>query len=869
MPLALRSSGLFLLAIATASGVENPLPLTAVWDRDLRESIARLRPEAQVVALRTLASPNIMRRMDQLVTSPGGWLRFKTCLPPTSSLPQAAAPAPLPPGTGAAPVPISAVPAYSSRPGATKSLYLDFNGEVVTGTNWNAAYNVDTWNALPYDSDNDITTFSDAEQAVIRAVWIQVALDYAPFNVNVTTVLPTGGQMSHCLITRNQDAQGQDCPAVDAGGVAYLNAFGSPSAMPAWAYYNQVGGSAVNIGLVASHEIGHNMNLNHDGTSLEEYFDGHGTNPWDWGPIMGAPYSRMVTQWSIGEYNDPSNTTEVDLNIIAGKLGLITDDHGGATGTATDLDVTGAVGSPRAINNVTGLISSMSDADLFRFQSPAGAVNVTVEPIDAEGNALDANLEGQNADLQLDVLDSTGAIVSGLSDAPQDQASANVTGSLPTDGIFYIRVRASGNRDVLTDGYSAYASIGRYMLSGTIPAESSTVAFSTSSFAVSEGQSGITYATMSVTRTSTTVADAVMTWTTSDGSATTIDRDYPIASGSLTWPSGTSGTKTFRVPVYGDTRSESDETVVVTITPGAGFVSAPSSANLTIVNDDGLPPAAGSLEIVAYQISANEGTGGVSTADIQVRRRGGTTGAVSVPWTMQAGTATLASDFSAPTSGTLSWSNGDSSTQTVSIPLVTDADPEGDETFTFSLGTASGGAIAPTPKIATITIVDDDNGVRFSTLKVRAIEPSGGSQDVRVPVMRSGGSGATFSVGYRVVASGSAMPGVDFTSIANGTLTWTPSTEQIQEISIPIISDIEPEGIETFTVVLENAVNCSIGSPATTTVEIVDYVQGLVIGNPNGTATTNKAAGGGCGAGTIAGLLVGLGALLMARRRRR
>jgi hypothetical protein len=531
--------------------------------------------------------------------------------------------------------------------------------------------------------------------------------------------------------------------------------------------------------------------------------------------------------------------------------------------------VTGAVGSPRAINNVTGLISSMSDADLFRFQSPAGAVNITVEPIDAEGNALDANLEGQNTDLQLDVLDSTGAIVSSLSDAPQDQASATVTGSLPTDGIFYIRVRASGNRDVLTDGYSAYASIGRYMLSGTIPAESSTLAFTAPSFAVSEGQSGITYATISVTRTSTTVAEAVMTWVTSDGSATTVDRDYPIATGSVTWSSGTSGTKTFRVPVYGDTRSESDETVVVTITPGAGFVSAPSSANLTIVNDDGSPPAAGSLEIVAYEISATEGTGGVSTADIEVRRRGGTTGAVSVPWTIQAGTATLVNDFSAPTSGTLSWSNGDSSTQTVSIPLVTDADPEGDETFTFSLGSASGGAIAPTPKVATITIVDDDNGVRFGALKVRTIEPSGGTLNVSVPVMRSGGSGATFSVDYRVVASGTAMPGVDFTSIANGTLTWTPSTEQIQEIDIPIIHDIEPEGLETFTVVLENPVNCSIGSPATTTVEIVDYVQGLVIGNPNGTATTNKAAGGGCGAGTIAGLLIGLGALIVARRRRR
>ena len=42
-----------------------------------------------------------------------------------------------------------------------------------------------------YDSDGDVTTFSEVELAYIQAVWEVVAEDYAPFNINVTTVEPS------------------------------------------------------------------------------------------------------------------------------------------------------------------------------------------------------------------------------------------------------------------------------------------------------------------------------------------------------------------------------------------------------------------------------------------------------------------------------------------------------------------------------------------------------------------------------------------------------------------------------------------------------------------------------------------------------
>ena len=63
----------------------------------------------------------------------------------------------------------------------------------------------------------------------------------------------------------------------------------------------------LNIAEAASHEMGHNMGLSHDGTSSLTYYGGHGataSSP-SWGPIMGTGYGRNVSQWSKStEYYD-------------------------------------------------------------------------------------------------------------------------------------------------------------------------------------------------------------------------------------------------------------------------------------------------------------------------------------------------------------------------------------------------------------------------------------------------------------------------------------------------------------------------------------------------------------------------------------
>ena len=81
---------------------------------------------------------------------------------------------------------IDSIPALNSNPGASASLYLDFNGHFEPV--WGAYTNITT---PAYDIDGDVTTFNDVELANIQAAWEAVAEDYAPFNINVTTVEPS------------------------------------------------------------------------------------------------------------------------------------------------------------------------------------------------------------------------------------------------------------------------------------------------------------------------------------------------------------------------------------------------------------------------------------------------------------------------------------------------------------------------------------------------------------------------------------------------------------------------------------------------------------------------------------------------------
>jgi PKD repeat protein len=372
-----------------------------------------------------------------------------------------------PVGVAAAPYPDDQTFLLHSRPGATKVIYLDFDGHVTSGTAWNSNFNggQDIVSA-PYDADGIPSSFSSAERANIQYMWQRVAEDFAPFDVDVTTQDP--GVEGLRKTSSSDSSYGirvvispTNWYSTNAGGVAYLGSFNWNSDTPCYAFTQQLANGEKYIAEAASHEAGHTVGLHHDGvTGGSAYYAGHGT----WAPIMGVGYYKDVTQWSKGEYSG-ANNTEDDLAIIPTYgVPLRADDHGNFIGSATPL------AGPNV--SASGIIETRNDADMFSFQTGAGSVSFTVNP----------GPRGPNLDILVSLYNATGGLI----------ASNNGTG-LPASltatvaaGTYYLSIDGVGTGDPTT-GYSDYASLGQYQITGTIVSTGNQSPIATASATPSSG----------------------------------------------------------------------------------------------------------------------------------------------------------------------------------------------------------------------------------------------------------------------------------------------------------------------------------------------------------------------------------------------
>ncbi|MGJ0204218.1 Ig-like domain-containing protein [Leucobacter sp. gxy201] len=227
--------------------------------------------------------------------------------------------------------PIPGTPAGGSLPGAPFTVYLDFDGFEVVGTEWNE---------LPGSQPSYSLGASAIDQ---QRVWASIAEDYAPFNVNVTTADPGTEALvkssaddanygTHLVIT--------DTPVPDfaagSAGIAFRGSAGSSWAAPAFVFVGATNNDADGnenpataipevVGMAGSHEVGHTLGLQHDGFGSEEYYNPDGGI---WGPVMGAPYHAPLVQWSNGDYNSATNT-EDDFSVMTDRTPGNPDGTGG------------------------------------------------------------------------------------------------------------------------------------------------------------------------------------------------------------------------------------------------------------------------------------------------------------------------------------------------------------------------------------------------------------------------------------------------------------------------------------------------------------------------------------------------------------
>ncbi len=208
--------------------------------------------------------------------------------------------------------------------------------------------------------------------------------------------------------------------------------------------------------------------------------------------------------------------------------------------------------------------------------------------------------------------------------------------------------------------------------------------------------------TLTVSRGPGTQGDVSVDFATADGSAVAVN-DYLASSGTLAFADGQTSQQIV-IGIIDDTDIEGDENFFVNLSNvagGAGLGSAIRSTVTIADNDD--PPSPGILLMNNQTLNIDENAG---TADIIIRRASGNEGAVSVMLNSADGSASSGQDYQA-ISQVVSFANTEN-TQTVTLTILDDQIFEGNETFSLSLSSPTGGAVIGAPSNTTVTIVENE-----------------------------------------------------------------------------------------------------------------------------------------------------------------
>jgi hypothetical protein len=582
-----------------------------------------------------------------------------------------------------------------TNPGADKTIYLNFAGANLTGTDWDTK----AWNGVSpaFSLDSDTSNFSSSELAAIKEIFARVACDFAPFDVNITTRPQSSDRIARssasdtiygtvCLFSNISSQTG----FANAGGVAYIGIFAavnSESKKPALVFPNRLSNNPKNIAEAASHEIGHNLGLGHDGTRRAAYYTGQGSNP-GWAPIMGVGYYKQLVQFSRGSYAG-ANNTQNDLAIIAANgFGYWSDVVGNTAATALPLTLVDADGDGSSDRLLQGGSIDLTadnglgtpDRDVYSFVAPSdGSVSINIfnsllyyDP--GLARSVYARVPAGYGNLRLDaqLSDSTGVVISDWNnDAELDIANFNVTGLLASQ-TYYLSVFANANSP---DGEDTYGSLGHYGIDLTYQSQATSLpSITVDSTSISLAEDSGTPYTFTFQRSGPTTQPLTAFYRLSGTASVGVDYRGPSPGvNRLSFAAG-SATATVELTPIADQAIEPDEllNLVLLHSPGYGIAST-SPAVATLVNDDAITYT---LSAPSRVCEGQRVTIGISTRCLP----SGTT----LTWRL-AGTGISTADLTPSSlSGTVRLDKAGQAS--VSFSLNADLIPEaGSETMLFSL----------------------------------------------------------------------------------------------------------------------------------------------------------------------------------------
>ncbi len=475
-------------------------------------------------------------------------------------------------------------------------------------------------------------------------------------------------------------------------------------------------------------------------------------------------------------------------------VGTISDDDGAPTLSVNDVTVTeGNSGSTNATFTVS--------------LSAASGNTVTVNYATSNGTATSGS----------DYTAASGALTFSAGVTTQT-FNVSVLGDLVDENNENYTVRLSG---------AANATISDSTGVGTITDDDGAPTLSVNDVTVTEGNSGSTNATFTVSLSAASGSTVTVNYATSNGTATS-GSDYTAASGALTFNAGVT-TQTFNVSVLGDLVDENNEIFTVTLSNPANAAFGDSTGVGTITDDDGAPT------LSVNDVTVTEGNSGSTNATFTVSLSAASGNTITVNYATSNGTATSGSDYTAA-SGALTFTAGQTS-QTFNVAVLGDLLDENNETYTVQLSGATNATISDSTGVGTIT--DDDGTPTLSVNDVTVTEGNSGSTNATFTVSLSAASGNTVTVNY-ATSNGTATSGSDY-SAASGTLTFSAG-QTSQTFNVAVLGDLVDENNETYTVRLSGAANATISDSTGVGTITDDDAVGVTIVESGG--ATNVTEGG-------------------------
>jgi hypothetical protein len=264
-----------------------------------------------------------------------------------------------------------------------------------------------------------------------------------------------------------------------------------------------------------------------------------------------------------------------------------------------------------------------------------------------------------------------------------------------------------GDRDNVNNTGASFSRLDVVSLGNAIlnmaPVITPTISIAPSRISQNEGNSGTLAYSFTVNLDRASNRTVSLLYSTDDGTATVANNDYVDNDGTLTFAPGETS-KTVTVLVNGDTVVENDESFFLRLNSATNAtINATANQGEGVILNEDIPLAS----ISPNRISQREGNSGTLAYSFTVNLDRASNRTVSLLYSTDDGTATLANNDYVDNDGTLTFAPGETS-KTVTVLVNGDTVVENDESFFLRLNSATNATINATANQGEGVILNED-----------------------------------------------------------------------------------------------------------------------------------------------------------------